>query len=276
MGDSVRQITLEMGDLFLGWLLHFPRDVVLVLIALASAVLFVAVRKATTDQELLRRCAADKKQVRRRLREARSRRDREEVTRLRATRSRVSMKQLRGELKPLLVLVLPVAFLANWAWHRLDVHLPLKSGSDVMLEALFPPSSAGEAAHLVPTEGLATGASWAREIRPGQADGEAVGRAAWTMWYLPQRTTNRNALHFVLRHKEHTFKWSWRFDEKRHDSLDRQFTEASLRLRLWLPPVKLFGIVPGVPWLGLPAWLVGYLLLTLTFVALLKKLMRIS
>jgi hypothetical protein len=46
-------------------------------------------------------------------------------------------------------------------------------------------------------------------------------------------------------------------------------------LTLRLPERRLFGIVPGWPQLGLPAWLVGYLAIVIPFVPLLKKILKI-
>ena len=48
--------------------------------------------------------------------------------------------------------------------------------------------------------------------------------------------------------------------------------------RAWVnrgPPLRLFGVVPGLPWLALPPWLVAYLLITLPAASLCKRFLRI-
>ena len=48
-------------------------------------------------------------------------------------------------------------------------------------------------------------------------------------------------------------------------------TSTEVKLR----PVKLFGVVPGLPALLFPAWLVAYLLIVIPSVPLIKKVLRI-
>jgi hypothetical protein len=49
-----------------------------------------------------------------------------------------------------------------------------------------------------------------------------------------------------------------------------------MRTMLPMRQVRLFEIVPGLPQWGLPAWLVGYLLLTLPFTLLLRRVLKIA
>jgi hypothetical protein len=70
--------------------------------------------------------------------------------------------------------------------------------------------------------------------------------------------------------------WAWRFDRTMWETPVKEFADAAVRMEVRLHPVKLFGVVPGVRWLGLPPWLVGYLLLTAFCSALLKRWWRVS
>jgi hypothetical protein len=244
---------------------------VLALLAMASAMLLVRVRKATTDQELLRRCAADKKRLRQLLREAKAKLDREAITRLRATRSRVSLKQLRAELLPIACLILPVAFLANWGWHRLEYHPP-RSGDVVEVRATFPAAAIGDLAHLVPQDSLAAPRGWIQPIAKAARGPSNQGVARWTL----SLGSNSGTLPLLLRHHQRTFEWNWRFTRIRFEPLTKKFSDGAAQIEIVLRPVKLFGVVPGLRWLGLPPWLVGYLLLTMLFVTLLKRWWKVS
>ncbi len=42
-----------------------------------------------------------------------------------------------------------------------------------------------------------------------------------------------------------------------------------------LKQVRLFGIVPGVPWLFLAPWLAAYLIIVIPFVFILRRVLRI-
>lgn len=271
MTEWWRHAALGGGDLIFGWLLHLPSDAALLLLAVASAVLVVVVRRLTTNQDLLARCAADRKRLRQLLRAARARRDDEEVARLRATRSRVSLKQLRAELAPLACLILPVAFLANWAWHRFEFHPP-RAGEDVELRVTFPGFSAGDAAHLVPQPGLEAPRGWIRRIEPVPAGRSTAGLARWTVRFAG----GAGPTPLLVRHRLQTFDWIWRHDGGAMDPPVKEFKADGVRMEVALSPVRLFGAVPGLPWLGLPAWLVGYLMLTLLFVAALKRWWKVS
>lgn len=271
MTEWIRHAALAGGDLLFGWLMRLPGDLVLTLLALGSALLLVAVRRAATNQELLRRCAADKKRLRQLLREARKRGDREAVARLRANRSRVSLKQFRAEMLPLACLILPVAFLANWAWHRLEFHPP-RPGEMIELRATFPAAAVGDLAHLVPQEHLSAARGWIQPIESATVGRNAPGVARWAVSF---GESSANAP-LVVRHRQRTLEWAWKFDRTMWETPVKEFEDAAVRMEVRLRPVKLFGVVPGVRWLGLPPWLVGYLLLTALCTALLKRWWRVS
>jgi hypothetical protein len=47
---------------------------------------------------------------------------------------------------------------------------------------------------------------------------------------------------------------------------------AEVRMR----PYRPFGVIPGIPWVGFDPWLVGYLLVAIPLVPLLKWALRIG
>lgn len=271
MTEWFGRAAVTAGDLAFGWLLYLPSDAALALLALGSAILLVFVRKVTTDQDLLGRCAADKKRLRALLREAKAKTDREAITRLRATRSRVSILQLRAELRPLACLILPLAFLANWGWHRLEFHPP-RPGERIELRATFPAAAIGDPVHLVPQEGLRATRGWIQPIARAERSRSSQGLARWTL----EVGADAGTLPLVLRHHQRTFEWHWRFARTRFEPLLKQISDGAVQLEIVLRPVKLFGVMPGLGWLGLPSWLVGYLVLTLLFTALLKRWWKVN
>jgi hypothetical protein len=103
---------------------------------------------------------------------------------------------------------------------------------------------------------------WIREI-------EANGEAHWRVKLPP------DAKELVFRYGERTYRHPVIVGGRTYAPTlvfqDERLDGTEVRLR----PVKLFGVVPGVPQIGLAAWMVGYLVIVIPFVPLLKKLLRI-
>ena len=74
---------LKVADFLLGWLLLVPADVALILVAVGTGAILTAARLFTTNQDLLRRCDADKKRLKQLRREAQLRKDRDALKRSR-------------------------------------------------------------------------------------------------------------------------------------------------------------------------------------------------
>lgn len=70
MHAALHHLIVAMMDCLLGWLLRFPSDVQLIGIAILSAVVLTGVRFWTSNQDLLRRCRADKARLKTLIREA--------------------------------------------------------------------------------------------------------------------------------------------------------------------------------------------------------------
>lgn len=270
MLSALNHFIVAMMDYLLGWLLHFPSDVQLIAVALGSALVLALVRLWTTDQDLLRRCRADKARLKTLVREAKSRRDKDAITRHRATLGAIALKQLRQESRPLLASLIPIVMLATWALNRLEFH-PLKTGEPVEFAAYFPISAVGKIAHIVPTDGLAAESGWIQEITAVTAEGPAHGIATWRLTAAPGAEQRQLSVRFDGKTFTHPFRGGSRTYEAPALNHGENLPTTELRLS----PVKLFGIVPGLPPLHFPAWLTGYLLLIIPLTFLLKKVLRV-
>lgn len=266
MFDSLNHFILGVMDLVVGWLLVLPRDAAIVLVAVSTALALVLVRKFSTDQELLRRCAADRKRLRELRRAARRARDRAALARLGATQGQVALKAFAQEWKPMLVSLIPIALLATWCWQRLE-YLPPKAGEPVTFTATFPISAAGQLAHLAPTEGLQAPQGWIRALIVDT--NTATAQATWTL-------AGTRGLHAVtLRCDNHTYLHPLLLGERKYQVQLLAHDPQGIRTAVGLQPARLFGIVPGLPALGLAPWLVAYLLLAMVAYPGAKRLLRV-
>ena len=153
MLDWLNNAILTVTDPALGWLLALPATVAIFIVALGTALLMLAIRRFTTDQDLLARCKRDKARLKQLIREARRRDDseavavfgsavrgalskagltpdaqdarrieamlrrmekRKDIRRFKATIAAIGVKTLWAEVKPLLVALIPIALLATW------------------------------------------------------------------------------------------------------------------------------------------------------------------
>ncbi len=253
-------ISLVVLDPLLGWALHLHRDLALVIVAALTAAGVTFVRLWTANQDLLRRAAADKKRIKVLIREARARGDRDAVGRHRATRGMVLVATLKGEAWTMAAVVLPIAMLATWAMARLD-RLPPAAGEPIEIAIHTPSSAIGEAAHIVPENGIEAIDGWVREI-VARRDGERAtgGVARWTIRAVASDTPHEIAVRhhdLTLRHEVLVGQATYLEPTIIHDgavAAGAYATTAELRRAEFL------GVVPGWgDWL--PPWLVAYLLL---------------
>ena len=270
MLSALNHFIVAMMDFLLGWLLHFPSDVQLIAVAILSALVLTGVRFWTTDQDLLRRCRQDKARLKTLIREAKTRRDQDAVTRHHATLGMIELKQLRQEARPLLASLMPIVMLATWALSRLEFH-PLKVGEPVKFAAYFPISAVGKIAHIVPDDSLTAKTGWIQEITATTAQETVCGCAIWDL----STASGPEQRRLQVRFNGKTFEHSMRVGTGRYE-LPLQIHDANvLATELKLRPVKLFGVVPGIPALNFPAWLTGYLVLVIPITFLLRKMLRV-
>ena len=261
-------LSLAVFDALIGWLLALPWDAALVAVAVGTAAIMTVVRLFTTNQDLLRRASRDKKRLSVLIRRARKRGDKEAVARFRATRPMIAMKTFGSEWRPLAVAVVPIAMLATWCLGRLEFHPP-QAGEPVEVVAYTPVSAAGQVMHVVPQEGLEAD-GWVRPVVAVTDAGPPHGMAAWTI----RGAASDKPYRLVFRLKGRTVERDLLIGQRTYaapvvDHGDQIVTELKMR------PAKFLGIVPGIPALALPPWMVAYLVVAIPLVSVLKRPLRI-
>jgi len=285
MLEAITSACLAITDPLLGWSLHLPRDVALLLVAIVTGLILTLVRIVTTNQDLLRRCKQDKARLKQLMREAKQRGDKEALARHRATLQQITMKTVRAEGKPLLVSLVPIALVATWAFSRI-AYLPATDGDTVKLRVYTPLSSIGQWAHVVPQAGLKSENGWIQEVRedkPAGGPGEAAdhegppaanGVAEWVL--IAQ--DRPDPYEIQIRLKGRTIKTHLAVDGVHYaDPPQRQYGDdpATEVVEVALTEYKPFGAVPGCSAAMLPPWIVGYLIIVIPLAVVLKPLLRI-
>jgi len=267
LGDAC----LQVGDWLLGWLLLLPTDLALILVALGTSAILVLVRLVATDQNLLARCRQDKTRLRELIRAAKRASDKGAVQRYQATFSTISLKALKSEWKPLLVSLIPMAFVTVWCLARLEFHPP-KEGDLVELRSYFPASSIGQVAHVVPQPGIDAVDGWIRKIDEDPApgpDGSANGLAIWKLRAAAQKTP----YDLIIRHAGESRNRRLLVGARHYAPAIELYDDGGRQLgsEVVMRPIQLFGMIPGIPALAFPPWLVAYLLIAIPFVWVFKR-----
>lgn len=268
---------LSVMDLLLGWLLHLPPEAALIAAAIGSAAILAVVRIFTTDQGLLGRCARDKRTLKRRIGQAKKdggdkAQVREEVRRLRAARNMVALKGFRAEGRPLLVSIVPIVLLAVWCFARLGYHPPA-ADRPVELRAYFPVSAAGKLTHVVPEDGLSAEGGWVQRIEAVTEDPVPHGLATWQL----RGEARREPYRLRIRYGDATAERELLVGQRIYSEPITWFDDAPgiLCIEVAMEPWRPLGVVPGIPSLGFPPWLVGYLLIVVPFVFIIKRVFHI-
>jgi hypothetical protein len=235
------------------------------------------VRRWTTDQDLLQRAHADQVCLRRLLREAKARRDRPTMVRIRASLSGIAVKLLAAEGRPLLAAIVPIALLGTWAWFRLG-HVPPRVGEPIVVELSLPADQVGELVWLLPQPGLEVQTPPVQEVAPATTGGTAYGAARWTV----AGTAGRHRL--ICRGAAGS--WEHPLDIGRRTYTDpvRCHTPDQLlpqtHVQFAVPPI--LGFLPGPrpeSWGGwgamFPSWVITYVLLVLPLFILGKRVFRL-
>jgi hypothetical protein len=260
------------GDFFFGWLLALPRDAAIVALAVLTSLLLTLARKWFTNQDLLGRCAADLRRLKQLIRQAKARRDKPAVRRVKGTVSLIKLKQLSAEGRVLLVALLPLTLLAAWGIERLE-YLPPAVGEELTLRAYYPLSSVDKLTHLVPPEGfeLAPGSSAVQQVQLDE-EGGANGVAQWVLVARERRL----ATGVAIRHQDRTVRHTIRVDGRAYEPpVQLHGGELIPATETKLEQARFLGRVPGVPAIGLPPWVVAYLVLALALVYPLRRLLRV-
>ena len=270
MLDWLNNAVLTITDPLLGWLLALDRSVALFIVAGASAVILTLVRLVTTNQDLLRRCNRDRKQLKRLIKEAKARKDKDALQRHKATMVLIAGKKIKSEGLPLLAALVPILLLATWCFSRLGYH-PLRADEPIQLSAYFPVSSVGKMMHVVPVSGLRAEDGWVQEVAPATYQGQPHGRASWTL----RAEARAEAYELRIRLRHDTVRRRILVGQRTYEAPITFYPDRAACAEVAMREVKLFGVVPGIDSLLLPPWLVAYLLITIPLAALLKALLRI-
>jgi uncharacterized membrane protein (DUF106 family) len=265
--QSLFETLIHLLDYPLGWLLYLPRDLALVLLALATAGLLALGRARFTNQDLLRRCRQDLLRLKVLRTDAKRQGDRVALQRMQTTKSMIQLILLRADVKLMAILFIPLALLALWSAERLDF-FPIYTGQDVTVRASFPPSSVDKLAVLIPCGREMTLKTSPIQVIEAAGEGDPQGVATWVV----QFSAKTRQLDLEIRHQDET-----------------AIHPVAVNTAFYLPPVqrhpesritatevqmvryRSLGIIPGIESLGLAPWMIGYLLLSLLLIPVTRR-----
>lgn len=273
--DPPRDLTsriVELLDVVLGGLLNLPRDLTLVIVALITVGLIVAVRRLVTNQNQLRRCAADLKRLKQLRREARAAGDRPAVARITRTTTQVKLLQLKGDLVVLAVVLAPLALLATWAVARLDF-LPARVAQPLELTAYFPLSSVDRLTHLVPRSAMELRSPPIQRVVLDDED-PRQGRARWV--FEPREKDPEFEL--IVRHAGETAVHPVLVGSERYAPVlvEHPGNQRLTRTHVSLARYKFLGLDPRLERYGLAPWLVAYVVLSLILTPIIRRVFRVA
>jgi uncharacterized membrane protein (DUF106 family) len=278
MLEQLNSICVSLIDLLLGWLLYLPTDLSLLFVALISSAILVFLRLLVTDQDLLTRAANDRKRLTLLIKDARKKKDKAAAKRCAATRTLVRLATLKSELYALLAVIIPIAILATWCFARLAYHPP-RENDPIEIVAYTPVSAIGKVMHIVPQDGLRC-EQWIAEVVPDKAgpagqelqESAAVnGIATWKITAAVSDEPHK----LLLRYKDKTLEHSLLVGGRTYQQDIIKYHAPQWITQIDLKPVKLLGVVPGLPWLMLPPWVVAYLILVIPLSLFVKRILGI-
>jgi hypothetical protein len=266
---------VNIGDGIFGWALWLgPLGAVAVLATVTSAAM-IAVRRVATDQDLLARCAADRKVLKRSIRQSRRQKDRQAVKRKRRTFTQVQVKMLGAEMLPLLISLPLIGLIGLWGYQRLMYHPP-QPGDAVTVELSLPPTAVGRLVSLIPSPGLSAD-GWIQRVEKGPGD-PPHGLVRWTVSGQGREQPYKLTIRYRGRQFEHPLRFGGRFYAQPVRQHDPRFLLPQTALRM--EPVAL---PAGIPWFApetmtgtiVPAWMVLYVVLVIPLFLLGRRLVGI-
>ncbi|NQU21647.1 MAG: DUF106 domain-containing protein [Candidatus Nealsonbacteria bacterium] len=278
MTDMLLRATLAVGDLLFGWALFIPPVLTVAVLGILTSGLMLAVRRWTTDQDLLGRADADKRRLKVLMREAKAVKDKAAVKRLRTTNGEIALKLMGAEVKPSLLAILPLVLIGTWGWYRLG-YVPPQEDEPVLVELSLPASAAGSVAFLVPQEGIRVKNGYVTHVE------EVEGRipAAVAKWTVCGKAA-AEPFTLVLNHGKSRFEHDLLIGQRTYATdivlhePGRLLPQSYVRMRV----PKIAGLVEGPQlddWGGygalLPSWVVTYLLVVIPFYFGTKRLFRL-
>lgn len=237
---------MKILDYIFGWLIPVSTDATIISMGLVTSMLLILVRKFTTNQNMLAKINSDLKRLAFLISKAKVDRDTDALCRYRKTKAQIAMLKLREEIKPLLFSLVPVIFIASWGFLRLQFK-PLEEGDRVKIVAKSGLSDTGEIVWLVPDNRLIVEDGWIRKLTPSRDFVEAV-------WFV-------------------TFKEKFDISELKIRRLNN--IDKPISLSFCLKELRFLGIVPSLPFIKVPAWMVGYLISVVILFILFKRMFKI-
>lgn len=302
MLDLINNFITRIMDYVLFWILYLPRDLKLAIVAVMTGFTMTLIRKWTTDQEWLKRAWQDQQRLNQLKKQAKLAGDKEAKTRYVATETRIKVKSLKFEFKPLAYAVIPVALLATWCFGRLGF-APPQPGETVQVKMYLKASAIGsKLPHLAAPPGVqlksppiqnvvkdsfppplgpwdkATDWLAAQVRRPfaawGMADKDPAARLEGVaVWDVQAEQPGEYALQFRCDGKTYAkqFLVGGRTYAQAFDAHDGQPVQG---IELVMKPLRLFDFVGSLTqWL--PGWLVAYLLIAIPFMSISKRILRV-
>ncbi|PCJ57372.1 MAG: hypothetical protein COA79_16015 [Planctomycetota bacterium] len=281
---------LAISDPFLSWLLNLPRDVALVIIAVATSFIMTIVRKWSTNQDLLKRCDDDKKRLKVLIKTAKENKDKEAIKRYRSSLGMIGGKCMMAEFKPLIWVIIPIAILGTWAFNRMGFFAP-KAGENIQITGYFPVADCGDLVFLMPEEGievvssekdskLTEPSSWIKEIKLQELTKEQkearLKPDGVANWNIKAKAADK-PYKLKIRHNDKTYEMDYLVGEKKYSMNFNVFSDtemvpsAEIKLREYKP----FDIVPGIESMMCPPWLVGYMIIAVLMVFVMKPALKI-
>jgi len=298
MFDAIHRACLAVTEPILGWMLHLPHDVALLIISLGTALVLTLVRIKTTDQGLLQRCKSDKKRQKQLLRAAAKQGDRSARRRHRATLQQIQLKAAREEGWPLLASIVPIALIAVWAFAHIPYYPP-DCSQGITLRMFFPADAIAELVHMLPPEeGVRVNSGLIRRVEEDRAeDGLTVvaGRADWTLTAKKRNEPYRLRFRWkggIIEHELRADGLGYtgpvtQYGPKKEEVFEYKLESYKYKplgvLKDWdvrMPRWTIFGWTIMGPYAGqrlftLDAWLIAYLLIVVPSAFAFRRLLRI-
>jgi hypothetical protein len=276
-------ICWRAGDAAFGWTLAYPRDLVVIAFGIGLGLLLYAVRRLTTDRQLLRQIAVDELRLRELIRTAKAEHDRERTLRFQSNWQSVRVRRFQAELTSVCLSLFLLAAMTTWGQSRLG-ELPWRAGDVVQLSVHAPPSTVGEIIHVVPqteslharsaakearrnsrdqagspgvTGGLSSVNGWIRTIRYDVVRGIPMGTAEWSLRLDSEPVPRAISVRLGARTVEHFLMTQGSLPAKaiqRHDSV--------LETQIPLRPYRPLGLLPQHILQNLPGWAILLMLST--------------
>lgn len=256
---------LFVCDFLLGWTLHLPWALAILILALLTVLCMLLLRRRATDQEWLGRAARDLGRQNELIREAKGRKDLAAVRRHRSVKGFISLRKMKAEVWPLLISLPPIAVLATWAALRLE-WVPPEANRPLCLVATAPVTAIGEVMHVTPVQGLRAESGWIGEVVEGQENGQACGRVEWVLLAEPCAQPYQVS----VRYRDRVYEHELLVGQAVYCPPLRQ-SAGQVTLRWILEEPRFLGLLPGIESLAIPSWMVTYLLLAILAYFVLRR-----